>query len=1117
MKENQKLLLFKQLALPGLKKSWKGLQLMFALFALATSAFAEGPAGKRITLKLESAELREALQQIEKKGQCRFLYNQDVLKKAGPVSVNASNELLENVLNQVLLGTGINYRLLDNELIVLSAADVEAPAPQTLRGRVIDSEGRPIPGASIIIKGTKTGTAADADGNYSITVEDNSVLVITAIGYAPQEISAGGRTSLDVTMTSTSTQGLNEVVVIGYGTAQRRDLTGSIAKVAGKEVADKPNPNPVASLQGRVAGLSVVNNGTPGAEPDIRIRGTNSINGVRPLYVVDGIFQDNINYINPNDIESIEILKDPSSLAIFGVRGANGVIAITTKKGKGGTLTVNFNANMGFKRLVDQIDMVNADEFKELFDEEQVNIGVPPNLRFDYTPWTGNTDWVNEMTRTAVFSNTNISVNSSTEKNKFYMGMGYTLDQGVIRNQELNRMLLALSDELRVSKGIKLGFTLNYSRDRAPFSQSNGLLFDARRVLPITPPKDPTGEYFTELAIQAAQIGNPLMNLENKWDKELVYENRYVGSLYADITFLRKFNWRSTVYADQSNVDGRSYNPIIFTYNPSIGTGGTVYVDRNNRQTSVNQNNQRFNKYQQDHILTYKNSFGDHNVTASAGFTTFYSEYRGLFGSVRQSPTGQPIPDDKRFWYVDNGFGDASTKRASSSQWERATVSGLFRALYNYQNKYYLNASFRRDGSSQISPDNRYKNFYSFGAAWEATKEKFMAGQNLFDFLKIKGSYGVLGSQNVPGDNPYPFYPGLISGNTAVFGSILAPAFSQAYIPNPNLTWESIQAWEAGFEANMFNNRFHFEGVYYFKKTSDILSFQPIPGSSQPGLNNVAKLQNQGVELTASWTQKFSKDLTLILSGNITTFSNEVLEADKLVASEERPNQTEKGFPIGYFFGYVVEGLYQSFADKLASPVVVGYDYGPGDFKYKDVNGDGRIDATDRTLIGNPTPDFIYGFSAILNYKNFDFSADFNGAYGNEIYRYWGSSELPFTLFNYPQFKMNRWNGPGTSNWDPILGQNRAINRLASTYGIEDGSYIRLRNIQLGYNFRLKPQNKLHVQSFRAFANAQNLKTWKRNSGYTPEFGGSATSFGIDDGNNPLPMTVTFGINVNFQ
>ncbi len=1092
------------------------------LLLLISSAFASAKdfAQTRVSLKIEAADLRTTIRKIEAGSDARFVYNESILNRPFSASINVRNEQLDKVLMLVFQNSGIRYKLTDNNLVLLATeqADKEtAAAFETIRGRITDESGAPVPGASIVVKNTTIGTAADNQGNFSIEANPGNTLVISAVGFRSQEITVGSQSTINVSLAPDAGAGLNDVVVIGYGTAQRRDLTGSIAKVAGKEVADKPNPNPVASLQGKVAGLTVVNSGTPGAEPDIRIRGTNSVNGYKPLYVVDGIFQDNINYVNPNDIESIEVLKDPSSLAIFGVRGANGVIAITTKKGKGGALTVNFNANVGFKKLVDKIDMVDAAGFKELFDEEQTNIGVPPNQRFDYTPWTGNTDWVDEMTRTGAFSNTNLSVNSSTEKNKFYMGLGYTMDQGVIKHQQLERMLLALSDELRVSKGVKLGFTLNYSRDHAPFSQANGLLFDARRVLPITPTMDPSGEYFTELALQSAQIGNPLMNLENKWNKELTYENRYVGSIYADINFFKHFNWRSTFYADQSNVDNRTYSPIINTWNPSLGQGGTVYVDRNNRTTGVSESNQRWNKFQQDHILTYKNSFGEHNVNASAGFTTFYADYRGLFANVRQSTSGDIIPDDPRFWYVSNGFGDASTQRSSSSQWEKATVSSLVRVLYNYSNKYYFNASFRRDGSSQISPDNRYKNFYSFGAAWEVTREDFMAGQNFFDFLKVKGSYGVLGSQNVPGDNPYPFYPGLITGNTAVFGNIIAPAYSQAYLPDRDLTWESNKAWEAGFEANMLSNRLHFEAVYYYKKTEDILSFRTIPGSSQSQLSNIGVVENQGLELTASWTQSFSKDVSLTVSGNLTTFSNKVLEADKLPASEERPNQTESGFPIGYFYGYVVEGLYQSYADKLKSPTVVGYEYGPGDFKYKDVNGDGKIDATDRMLIGNPTPDFAYGISTTLRIKGFDFGVDFNGVYGNEVYRFWGSSELPFTIFNYPSFKLNRWNGEGTSNWDPILGQNRAINRLPSTYGIEDGSYFRLRNIQVGYNFGTTALRSLRISTLRLFANAQNLKTWKNNSGYSPEFGGSATSFGIDNGNGPLPMVVTAGINVNFQ
>lgn len=1093
------------------------LTIAFLLFA-CLNVYANGFSQTKVSVSLQSADLKQALQQIEKKTQFRFLYNQEILKKSGKVSLQVNNAALDEVMRKLLAGTGINYRLLDNDLVVLNveeAAGVPAPPPVKVSGRITGADGQPVSGASITVKGSKLGTAADAEGRFSLTVADDATLVISAVGYISQEVSVRNRTDISLVLQAAPAN-LNEVVVIGYGNASKRDLTGSIVKIAGKEVADKPNPNPVASLQGRVAGLSVVNSGTPGAEPDIRIRGTVSIGGIRPLYVVDGIWNDNINFLNPNDIESIEVLKDPSSLAIFGARGATGVIAITTKKAKSGQVVVNFNSTFGFKKLVDKIAMANSAQFKELFDEEQTNIGVPANQRFDYTPWTGNTDWIDAMTRTGGYSANNLSVSASTDRNKFYMGVGFITDEGVVKHEKLQRINLNLSDEYKISKTFKVGFNVSATRQRLPFSQANGLLYDARRVLPITNPYDEARGLYSELAIQNAQISNPLMNLEMKWDKELRYENRVVASAFAEVNFLRHFNLRSVLYVDASNLTSRTYNPIIYTFNPANGSGSPSFVDRNNRFTSVSQNTQNWSKLQQDHILTYKRNFGDHGLTAMAGLTTYYTDYRGLFASASQAFNGDPIPADKRFWYIDNGFVDQTTRRSSSAQTERAQVSGLFRLLYNYQGKYMLNASFRRDGTSAWRPENgQWQSFYSVGAAWEATKEKFMENQQIFDFLKVKASWGILGVQNTYGFD-YPAYPALQSGNTAVFGNVIAPAYSLAYNVDQNLRWETVDAKEIGIEFNMLKNKLHGEITYYDKTTRDLLSLVP-DGNNRQRLSNVGTLSNTGIELSASYSHKVNKDLSFTVGGNLTTFKNRMGETTfKLTASEERPNQTEQGYPVGYFFGYVVEGLYQSYNDKLSSPRVVGYEYGPGDFKYKDVNGDGIIDSKDRTLIGNPTPDFMYGLNANITYKGFDLSMDFNGVYGNEIYRFWGSSELPFTTFNYPAFKMNRWRGEGTSNWDPILGANRAINRLPSTYGIEDGSYFRLRNIQVGYNFSSATLAKAWIKSLRVFVNAQNLKTWKRNSGYTPEFGGTATSFGIDNGNGPLPMVITGGINVNF-
>ena len=1106
---------------------------------------ATGHTQDKVTLNLKSVELRKAIIAIEKKTDYRFLFNEQLLTHKPRVDVTAVETPVTEVLDHIFQNTGISYRILQNKLVVLKESSEEASLANLVdirvTGHVTSVEGGDaLRGVSVAVKGSRTGTTTDVSGNYAITVPDNATLVFSYVGYESKEVPVAGQAVINVSLAQ-SVRVQEQVVVIGYGTASKRDLTGSIVKVSGKEVADKPNTNPIASLQSKVPGLYIVNNGTPGQEPDIRIRGTVSIGQVHPLYVVDGIFQDNINYLNPNDIESIEILKDPSSLAIFGVRGATGVIAITTKRARAGQTVISFSTSYGFKKLVDKIKMADAATFKTLFDEENANNNVTSP---DYSALTGNTDWIDAVSRTGQFSNTSLSISSSTDRNKFLFGLGYIYDEGIIKHEKLEKILFSLSDEVKVNKAIKVGVNLNASRQHNPYD-ATWVLDAARKVMPQISAgtktfrvKDPYSAdsldlpIYSELdvALQNSGVINPLLQLENTWNKTISYEYRAVGSVYADITFLKNFNFRSTFYADFSNVDTRTYTPLYYGYNP-LKDSAELYSTK----TSVYESNQTWRKYQQDHILTYKKQFGDQNVTAMGGFTTFYFGTFQQYGTSSQGtgPTDLPIPNNKRLWYLNNGFGHVAQDAASSYQSENTTVSYLARVLYNYKNKYYINGSFRDDGSSRIPLKNRYQQFWSVGGAWELSREGFMQNQKYVNFLKLKASVGQLGNQSTYGlSGDYPSYPGLRAGLAAPFvdsvtTSLVTGALA-AYKVNPNLRWETVNATDIGVELTAFDNRLHFEGTYYYKLTKDMMTYVSLQSLGQDDqLENGGEIKNWGEEFSATWTQKVNQDLTVNIGGNITFMKNKVksvaadLPGGIIIVGNANNGSAEArtlpGYPIGSFFGYVLEGLYQSNLDILQSPPASSIgSYRPGDFKFKDLNGDGVIDANDRTVIGNPSPDFIYGGSIGVNYKRFTLSVDFGGVYGNEIFRVWGALESPFQRVNYPALKINRWHGPGTSNWEPIISQADRFNYNGSTYNIEDGSYFRIRNLQVGYEFNPKMLSRAYIKSLRIYANAQNLKTWKHNNGYTPEYGGSATSFGFDFAGGAIPRVITFGLNVTF-
>ncbi|MDO9038153.1 MAG: TonB-dependent receptor [Lutibacter sp.] len=978
---------------------------------------------------------------------------------------------------------------------------------RTVSGKVTSSDGVPIPSVNVLIKNSAKGVITDFDGNYSIAAKLNDVLVFSYIGMKPKEIVIGTTNTINVVLID-SAESLEEVVVIGYGTAKKRDLTGSIVKVDGNLVADKPSPNPISSIQGKVTGLSIVNSGQPGAEPDVRIRGTVSRYNSKPLYVVDGIFTDNINFINANDIESMEILKDPSSLAIFGVKGANGVIIITSKKAKSGKTTLNYNTTFGIKSIVNKPSLTNAAQFKTLYDEQRVNEGAAPYSY--YSKFTGDTDWIEEIANnSAAVTTHNISISNGTDKNKFYFGAGFLEDEGLIDYEKYKKFTFNLSNELQISERVKIGVGISGVDARLPQLHSFG---SALNATPIVDPINTALGIYNQLPIEigGAQIGNPLLYVKETKGTNLARETRFVGNIFAEFNLLKDLKLRAAYYADLGYNKGRGYNPVFNIY---VAETDQVTIAGGNSLTSVYQNSNNYQKTQQDYMLTYSKSFGKHSLTALAGYTRYYFGYDAVSGTVSQYINGDPIPNDKRWWYLNVfPFGNPSSSRASSDQYEDGTVSYLARGLYNYDGKYILNASFRRDGSSAFTGDNRFQNFWSVGAAWEVAKEDFMQDQKIFNTLKVKGSYGILGNQYT--SIHYPSYPSYTTGASAVFGESLVPAYVLAYRNNPNLKWETITSYEGGIEFTTLNNRLKFDATYFNKITDNLLTFVDL--GSEKFYTNAGQIENKGFEFLGSWNDKINDDFQYSIGANLTTLNNKV----KSVYEEgfevfDGPSILTAGAPIGSFYGYVVEGVYQSYADVLASsPSTIG-NYGPGDLKYKDVDGDGKITPGDRTIIGNPTPDIMYGFSGSVTYKNFTLSADFNGVYGNEVWRDWGNGST-FAQFNYRTDRLDRWTGAGTSNWEPALNDGSGYNKLNSTYMIEDGSYIRLRNVQLAYDFDSKSLSKFYIQGLKLFINAQNPVTWSHNSGFTPEAGGSPISFGKDNGGYPLPAITTFGLNVTF-
>ncbi len=1092
------------------------LTIAFLLFAVLNVS-AKGWSQEKITLKMERVDIKKVLFTIEKQSNYRFLFNEEVLKGKSKVSVDVAEASLSELLDKLFSNSGVGYKIMGSNLVVLKETTNDAAITVKevrVTGTVISAAGEPLSGVSVTIKGTVTGTVTDALGNFAITVPDNAVLVFSYVGFNNVEEKVAGRTSINVVL-QTANNSLEEIVVIGYGTQKKKDLTGSISSIKGDEVAKMPGTNPIGSLQGKVPGLTIANSGRAGESPTVRIRGINSTNSASPVYVVDGILVDDIGFLNPADIETIDVLRDPSSIAIYGLRGANGVIAITSKKAARGKSRIAFQSSVGVQKVNDIIKVTDAAGFKKLYDQQidYIQLTSPTTLDFDYSGYTGNTNWQNEVLRSAVITSNNLSISNSGEKSTSYLNIGYTNQDGVLRNDNFQRYLVRFNQEIKFNNNIKVGGNITgYHTISNPPTVS---ITNALWAAPIVPIQYDANTYYSMPSFQRAQVGNPISTLRRNDRTSINKDYRVIGSVFAEIKFLRNFTWKSTVYGNFSFATGRNYNPLPFAQR-DIGENGTpdVTVQPTNAFTSINQDQSESKRFQQDHTLSFDKRINtDHQLSAILGFTTIHNS--SSFINANRRDTTVVIPNNPDFWYIN--IANAANPGGYNGGGNNNAIAGAFgRVSYSLKNKYLLNATIRRDGSSKFSPENRWGTFGSIGAGWVVSDEDFFNGLSKnINYFKLRGAWGLTGNANGIPDNLYQ--PGLSNASTAVFGNNIYTSLQAAYIVDSALKWETVKGVDIGFDLRALKNRLNVEVTFYNRTTTDILTAVDIPNDSRRKFTNLGKITNKGIEVNVGWNNKIGRDFTYGVTGNF-SYNKNIVDAigDNItfnLTGNGGVNLTESGQSIGYFYGYQQVGIYQTSADLAKMPAFSTSL--PGDIAYADINGDGVITTADRTYLGTPFPVYNFGGNISLGYKGLDMQIELQGVAGNKIYTQ--RRTLNFAVLNYEANRLNAWTVAGSTNIEPILDNRRGNNYLFSTYFLEPGDYLRLRTLQLGYTFNNSVLKKIGADNARVYISGQNIANWSQVTGYSPEAQiGSILGGGADNGAYPVPAIYSFGINLTF-
>lgn len=970
-------------------------------------------------------------------------------------------------------------------------------AQKKITGIVVDEKGESVIGASVSEKGTTSGTATDIDGKFSLEVKDGAVIVVSYLGFLTQEIIVNDRSDFHIIMKD-NTEMLNEVVVVGYGVMRKKDLTGSLASVGAKSLKDKPVANIGEALQGQAAGVQVVNAGAPGSNVSIRIRGLGSINSTDPLLVIDGVPTDMpLNALNQNDVETIDILKDASATAIYGSRGANGVVLITTKKGKSGDGIISVSANWGIQDATSVPKMLNASQFASLHNDMMANNNRTQRPDFeDPTSWGKGTDWTDALLRTAAMQNYSVSYSGGTDKSNYYVS-GSVFDQnGIVINTSYRRYTLQFNNESKVRPWLKFGNNVTLSHD----TKKNGdySILNTLASLPTQSIYNEDGTYSgpgTE-AQYYGDLRNPIgtARLNNTTTKGY----NVLGNLYGEASLFDKVTYKMTGGIDFKFWDENNFTPK-YDWQP-IPVVNSYRSEQSNKSLT----------YLWDNTLTYMDTFNEkHNLNVMIGSSAQNNTYNYSKASIQGF-----LSDSNN--QLNNGLLDP-TVGGSKNEW--ALLSFFGRVNYSFNDKYLLTATVRRDGTSRITKANRWGTFPSFSGAWRLSEESFYKRNNILSDIKIRMGYGVTGNQGVL-DN----YAAVTRLKTSqyVFNGTPVSTLYPLVMPNPDIKWETVKQGNIGFDASLFKQRINVTFDAYVKNTTDMLVSMVVPittGYSDiyTPMINAGKVRNTGWELTVA-SQNIKGDFEWNTDFNISYNKNKIIKLNNNVSIYSGYQQHTVGLPVGSFYGWITNGIFQNWNEVNS----YAYQYqgtdaangtAPGDIKFLDINNDGVVNDYDRTYIGNPTPAWNCSMTNSFSYRNFDMQVFLQGVAGNDIYNANRVTlEGMYTVRNQTKKVLNRWTGEGTSNSMPrAIYSDPNKNTRTSTRFIEDGSYLRLKNLTLGYTLPESLIKKASINSLRFYMSAQNLLTLTKYSGFDPEIQG-----GVDNSNYPLTRTISFGVDLKF-